>query len=358
MPDPVENLLRGPKAYDLAREAMGAMEKQRVWPTPLNYEIYLHCVEDPDGPLAQEIARLAAVGEPLTETIAEELAASYLPKARLNEQIRDAGDQLSKELEAVAKAITTAQKSSSNYGQTLADVSKELSTSDMPPALQTLVETLSSATRKVQRENLTLEKQLKESTSEVDRLREHLEQVRRDATTDALTNLANRKAFDDELERACAESVASGQPLTLAVIDIDHFKNFNDTWGHQTGDQVIRYVASVIGRMAPPPRFAARYGGEEFGLIFPGESRHGAQDARGNPRGSLFSHPAPALDQRGAGRRVGVGRLRRAASARKPPQPDGARRPGPLRFQALRPQPRQRRAASGQRSGLDPREFA
>ncbi len=60
--------------------------------------------------------------------------------------------------------------------------------------------------------------------------------------------------------------------MTLAVIDIDHFKNFNDTWGHQTGDQVIRYVASVIGRMAPPPRFAARYGGEEFGLIFPGES--------------------------------------------------------------------------------------
>ena len=272
MPDPVDNLLRGPKAYDLAREAMGAMEKQRVWPTPLNYEIFLHCVEDPEGPLAREVARLASIGEPLSEVIAEELAASYLPKARLNDQIRDAGDQLSKELEAVAKAITTAQQSSSDYGQTLADVSKELSTSDMPPALQTIVQTLSSATRKVQRENQTLEKQLKESTSEVDRLREHLEQVRRDATTDALTSLANRKAFDDELDRACAESIASGQPLTLAVIDIDHFKNFNDSWGHQTGDQVIRYVASVIGRMAPPPRFAARYGGEEFGLIFPGES--------------------------------------------------------------------------------------
>jgi len=272
MPDPVDNLLRGPKAYDFAREAMGAMEKQRVWPTPLNYEIFLHCVEDPEGPLAKEVARLVAIGEPLTEIVSEELAASYLPKARLNDQIRDAGDQLSKELDAVAKAITTAQKSSSNYGQTLADVSKELSTTDMPPALQTLVQTLSSATRQVQRENKTLEKQLKESTSEVDKLREHLEQVRRDATTDALTNLANRKAFDDELERACAESAASGQPLTLAVIDIDHFKNFNDTWGHQTGDQVIRYVASVIGRMAPPPRFAARYGGEEFGLIFPGES--------------------------------------------------------------------------------------
>jgi diguanylate cyclase len=58
----------------------------------------------------------------------------------------------------------------------------------------------------------------------------------------------------------------------LAVLDIDHFKRFNDTWGHQTGDQVIRYVASVIGRLGATPRFAARYGGEEFGMLFPNES--------------------------------------------------------------------------------------
>jgi diguanylate cyclase len=86
--------------------------------------------------------------------------------------------------------------------------------------------------------------------------------------TDALTNLANRKAFDEALERVCAE--AGDQPLTIALIDIDHFKRFNDTWGHQTGDQVIRYVASVIGRVGSAPRTAARYGGEEFAILFPG----------------------------------------------------------------------------------------
>ena len=79
------------------------------------------------------------------------------------------------------------------------------------------------------------------------------------------------QALDEELARACADAETDGQNLTLAVIDIDHFKNFNDTWGHQTGDQVIRYVASVIGRVGAPPRFAARYGGEEFALIFPHE---------------------------------------------------------------------------------------
>jgi diguanylate cyclase len=60
--------------------------------------------------------------------------------------------------------------------------------------------------------------------------------------------------------------------VQLAVLDIDHFKNFNDSWGHQTGDQVIRFVASVIGRVGAPPRFAARYGGEEFAMIFARET--------------------------------------------------------------------------------------
>ena len=267
----VDTTLRGPQSYDVARRTVEAMERHQVWPTPLNFELWLHYVCNPDGPIGREIDRLLKAGEAFTEDVTEELAASYLPKAKLNDQIRDAGDQLSRELASVAKAMDSAQKSSVAYGETLADAAKELDGGTEAPSLGRIVETLTTATRKVQQENKSLEQQLKDSTAEVARLRTHLEQVRRDATTDALTNLANRKAFDEELERAHAEAAESGRPLTLAVIDIDHFKNFNDTWGHQTGDQVLRYVASVMGRVAAPPRFAARYGGEEFGMIFPGE---------------------------------------------------------------------------------------
>lgn len=268
----VEITLRGPQAYDLARQAIALMEQHHIWPTPLNFELWIHYAGDPDGPLAQELQRLLTAGEPITEELSDFLAACYLPKAKLNQEIRDAGDQLTRELETVSRAIEAAQKSSEAYGVTLADASTQLSLPSEPANIKRLVDGLSTATRKIQRENKSLEKRLKESTAEVERLREHLEQVRRDATTDALTNLANRKAFDEELERACAEAEKSGEPLTLAVVDIDHFKRFNDTWGHQTGDQVLRYVASVIGRVCAPPRFAARYGGEEFGMIFPNES--------------------------------------------------------------------------------------
>ena len=264
--------VRGPEAFALARGALESMEAHKVWPTPLNYELWLHFLAEPNGPLAQEISRLVAAGEPITDHLSEELASQFLPRLRFNEEIRDAGDQLSKQLESISKAIEVAQKSNESYGRTLAGATRELDTADDAGALRRLIDHLAFATSRVQRENGALERRLTQSTQEVRRLREHLEQVRRDAMTDALTLLSNRKAFDEALERACSETDDSGAPLTLAMIDIDHFKNFNDTWGHQTGDQVIRYVASIIGRVGALPRIAARYGGEEFAILFPCES--------------------------------------------------------------------------------------
>ena len=268
----IDTAVRSPEAYALARNALEDMERRQIWPTPLNYELWLHFVSHPTGALAQEIERILSEGTAITEEISEALAANFLPKAKLNDQIRDAGVKLNRELASVAQALKQAQSSNEEYGETLAIASRDLDADVAPITLKELVENLSAATKKVQVETMSLEHRLSSSSAEVARLREHLEQVRREATTDALTKLANRKAFDDEIQRACNDATEDGRPLTLAFIDIDHFKRFNDTWGHQTGDQVLRYVASVIGRLAPAPRFAARFGGEEFAMIVPGES--------------------------------------------------------------------------------------
>ena len=272
MPTPVETTLRGPEAYSLSRQVIDEMERAGVWPTPLNFELWLHYLGDPEGPLGREIRRILAASEPFTEATADMLAAEYLPRSRLSEEIRDAGRVLDRELASVSSAIAKAHRTQAAYGQTLDKAATSIDAAGDGVELKTIVTGLTAATRRVQRENETLEKKLDASTREVARLREHLEQVRRDAMTDALTNLANRKAFDEHLAAACEEAEARRQPLILAVLDIDYFKRFNDTWGHQTGDQVLRYVASVMGRSARPPRVAARYGGEEFAMIFPNES--------------------------------------------------------------------------------------
>jgi len=264
----VDTTLRSPAAYELAKAALQEMESASVWPTPLNFEIWLHSLTSPESGLARELRRILA-GGPLTEDDSERLAAEFLPRARLTDEIRDAGAQLSRELNSVAGAIADAQKNQAAYGETLAEADQNLSSGS---DVEKTIRNLAAATRKVSAENAALEQRLSESTLEVGKLREHLEQVRREAMTDALTKLANRKAFDDELARQCEAAAERGGPLALAVLDIDHFKRFNDTWGHQTGDQVIRYVASVLSRLAVSPRVAARYGGEEFALIFPSET--------------------------------------------------------------------------------------
>jgi diguanylate cyclase len=272
----LDSILRSPKAYEWSRKAIEAMEANRVWPTALNFELWMHYVAAKDGDVASDINTVLSSGQHFSEQVAATIAEKHLPSAKLSGEILDAGKSLTEELESVSRALESARESSEAYGQQLASASKSLEHDENAEAVRAMVETLSVATAKVRDENKTLETQLAETNDELGRLKEHLEQVRREAMTDALTSLANRKAFDEALANTCAEAQASGQPLALAIVDIDHFKNFNDTWGHQTGDQVIRFVASVIGRAAHTSRFAARYGGEEFAVIFPGETSESA----------------------------------------------------------------------------------
>ncbi len=282
MSNQVDAAIRSREAFNLARAALNQMEKAQIWPTPLNFELWLHLICEPDGAIAQEIARLMSLGAVLTDAMAEELAVEHLPRLRLNDEIRDASDHLTEQMVAINRAIALAQISATEYGRTLEGASRQLADKPETGQIRHLIETLSISTRRVQKENATLESRLDQTTEEIKRLRSHLEQVRRDAMTDALTSLSNRKAFDDELKRACDAARAESKVLSVAIIDIDHFKRFNDTWGHQTGDQVIRYVSGLIARSSVHPRLAARYGGEEFAILFPGESADevtGALDA-------------------------------------------------------------------------------
>ena len=96
-----------------------------------------------------------------------------------------------------------------------------------------------------------------------------LEQVRAMASTDGLTGIANRLTFNTTLEREVARAARAGEDVSLVLMDIDHFKKLNDTYGHQTGDDVLRRVAATLKVTARVYDTPARYGGEEFAVVLP-----------------------------------------------------------------------------------------
>jgi len=131
-------------------------------------------------------------------------------------------------------------------------------------------------TRRMQDANQQLEGKLESSRDDIATLQRDLDEVRRESMLDPLTKIFNRKSFDEGLTSAVAEARESREPLCLLMLDIDHFKSFNDSWGHQTGDQVLRLVAMTLRSNIKGKDIAARYGGEEFAAVLPQTDLAGA----------------------------------------------------------------------------------
>lgn len=112
---------------------------------------------------------------------------------------------------------------------------------------------------------------------ESEQLREKLAEAQARASRDALTKLPNRVAYSERIRTERARMQRSGTPLTLAVLDIDHFKSINDTWGHQAGDRVLKHLARELGAQVRASDFFARIGGEEFVLVLPETALAGAR---------------------------------------------------------------------------------
>jgi diguanylate cyclase (GGDEF)-like protein/PAS domain S-box-containing protein len=115
-------------------------------------------------------------------------------------------------------------------------------------------------------------------------LEERLSQL---ALTDGLTGLANRRAFDEDLEREWKRTLRDGGQISLLLLDIDRFKEFNDLYGHQVGDDCLRAIAAAVTRAVRATDIVARYGGEEVAIILPATDSPGAVGAAEKIRAAL-----------------------------------------------------------------------
>ena len=251
----------------LAKTALALMGDLGVAPTPDNFELFYTYASGSNLPLGKTIDEVISARRPFTSEVLDDLRNRCLSSARTTQALDNASVQVSAALNAVLEKLETAGRDAGDYGRTLSRASGELGANHSPAELRGFVDSLIVATRTMEARTASLEAELQQSSQQVNQLKSQLDDVRKESLTDGLTAIANRKAFDTEFLAAVAEAHETGDELALLMLDIDNFKKFNDTWGHQTGDQVLRLVARCMSENVKGRDTVARFGGEEFAIV-------------------------------------------------------------------------------------------
>ncbi len=252
-----------------ADTAMGQIRALKQAATPRNFEVWYTYATGHNQALNQDINETLVREGRLAESDLARVYDKHLSPIRLSEKIDEVGNQIVGEIEQVMSMIDAAIGSSSEFSDSLAGVQEHFNSNADREQLHLIVETLVRATKEVEQANSSLQKRLVDSRQEISTLQENLEVVRTESLTDPLTTLSNRKFFEDSIVRMIEECKNKDMPLSVILTDIDHFKKFNDTFGHLTGDQVLRLVAMAMKNNVKGQDVAARYGGEEFVVLLP-----------------------------------------------------------------------------------------
>jgi diguanylate cyclase len=261
--------LKGAEGLAFARDTVELMARHHVSPTPEHYQIWLAYRLGGLPELNNAIDTLVESGAPMSEQISRTLFDRFFAGDASAAQVLITSEQIAKELSGVLAILETAGEKTGSFGDTLTQAVASLEKGVDARGLQDLMATLATSTRDMAAHNHRLNEQLMESSNEITTLRSSLAQARSESVTDGLTGLANRRYFDEVFRMRVKEAADHGLPLCLLMVDIDHFKRFNDTWGHPTGDQVIRFVAAALQGLSMPDQLIARYGGEEFAVVLP-----------------------------------------------------------------------------------------
>ena len=285
-----------------AEIALGQIRALRQPASPRHFEIWYTYANGYNPSLNQMINETLSRHGTLRESDIDHIYETYISPSRFTERIDRVGSQVMDEIEQVMAMIGAAAGSASSYTENLATVSKKLGTEPDDPTVRAIVESLVTATAEMQQNNHALEARLSASKQEIDQLQEHLETVRTESLTDPLTTLANRKSFDDAFVRAIDNALARNESLSLLLTDVDHFKQFNDTFGHLTGDQVLRLVAMSVKQNVKGQDIAARYGGEEFAVVLPNTALRAALTVGDHIRRAVM---AKELMKRSTGEHLG-----------------------------------------------------
>lgn len=244
------------------------MAEHRVPPTPDNFSVWSRYAAGTSPALKKSIEIIAGNKRRFDSVTNRDLFRAYIgapPEG--DDRMLVASDQLSALMDAARGFLKATISDSRAQVRALGDMSANAEAgADARQLIESLISALGMATARAS----TMEANFSDATRELDAIRTSLQKAEEQSRTDMLTGLANRRALDEFFRKAQIEAMEQGTPLGLVMVDIDHFKRFNDSFGHQVGDQVLRLVANVLSEQVRDHDLVARYGGEEMICVLPG----------------------------------------------------------------------------------------
>jgi diguanylate cyclase len=290
------------KTLAFAEIALGQIRALTQAASPRNYEIWFNYATGYNPALNQLINQTLTEKGTLAESDLEQIFTSYIANSRMTDRIDAVNGRLLDEVKQVLDTVGAAGDSASTYSENPAEATEKLSGAKDSESARAIIERLVGGAKEMEANNKMLETRLSASKQEIEQLQLNLQEVRAESMTDPLTTLSNRKFFDQTLAQAMVEAKEKNEPLSLLMCDIDHFKKFNDSYGHLTGDQVLRLVAMSIKQNVKGQDLAARYGGEEFVIALPNTSLQSANTVAEHIRRAVMTKE---LVKRSTGEKLG-----------------------------------------------------
>lgn len=271
------------KIYSYLCLALPLMTKHSIPVTPENYSIWYKYVSGADSELTKKIDTLRAKGGVFSPKTNEELFRRFCPE-KSEADLRRIREDLQLVLTTVHQQVVELSDHAEGYESFVKDSVNLLSETSSLEDLRNVIREIISKTEALGRFSKTLKHKADESAKAMEVLKDNFEKIRAEAFMDFLTVIPNRKAFDKALTACTSGTATDIRELSLLLIDIDKFKNFNDSYGHLTGDEVLKFVALKIKDSVRGKDFVARFGGEEFAVLLPNTSLQGAESVAENIR--------------------------------------------------------------------------
>jgi len=289
------------EATQIARSALPLANKYALPANPINYAVLYEYVAGQNLELKEAMDQLSQDPSAVTR---EQLQSLYNNYVNLTDEqaVRDVRQALAGIVETTQGSLNDIDRESQAYHESLGDAANKLSSGSETTNTVDIIANLIDETVRMQVSSLTMQKELAKATSDLSNLRTEFKRVRRESLVDPLTGIQNRRAFDQSLAEFCEQAKTTNEPVCLLLVDIDHFKKVNDTYGHVVGDAVLKRVSAALNDTVRGGDVLARYGGEEFVLLLPNTPMEGAERVADNICNNVRNQ---AMDRSRVGKDIG-----------------------------------------------------